>query len=76
MSHLFIEPLKHAQHDQLALINFILNAFASAHMLRCEKKNLFSTLNFTGKIFSSSSITLDHIFFRNKFLNLKNSLVK
>lgn len=29
MNHLFIEPLKHAQHDQLALINFILNGFYS-----------------------------------------------
>lgn len=29
MSHLFTELRKHAQHDQLALINFILNGFYS-----------------------------------------------
>lgn len=29
MSRLITETLKHAQHDQLALINFILNGFSS-----------------------------------------------
>lgn len=29
MSHLLTQTLKHAQHDQLALINFILNGFYS-----------------------------------------------